>query len=181
MANLIPPAARKKVKTQYWFRVASVWMFLVATACLMVSLLQLPAYVLVSGQLEAFDESFKEAAKDNEEFTFSKAAIERSTEIGLVLKSQHENSGFSEVINALENMTNDEVEIYTFKVLREEGKISVITISGQAKSRTSLADFKNTIESNQLFETAILPLSNLAKDKDIPFQISIEPSVVNEV
>jgi hypothetical protein len=46
---------------------------------------------------------------------------------------------------------------------------------GTADTRAHLSAFKNALEAHTLFKVASLPLSNLAKDKDIDFSITITP------
>jgi hypothetical protein len=55
----------------------------------------------------------------------------------------------------------------------EDGSLKPITISGKADTRSSLATFRSTLLSDPSIEDALLPISNLAQEKDISFLITI--------
>jgi hypothetical protein len=67
-----------------------------------------------------------------------------------------------------------QVESYAFE--RKGVALGKVVVSGVAANRTGLTAFKNAIESDKLFKLATIPLSELAKDKDIPFTLSITPN-----
>jgi hypothetical protein len=49
-----------------------------------------------------------------------------------------------------------------------------MAVSGKAVSRDALLSFSKALKSNHRFESVDLPVSNLAKSKDIEFSISIK-------
>ena len=68
MINLIPPSARKKVLTEYWVRVSTIWLLIFGVACLIVSLILLPVYVLINSQINVYASSADEASSKIMEF-----------------------------------------------------------------------------------------------------------------
>lgn len=173
MANLIPPSARVRVKREYWIRVISVWMMLVGTACLMVATLQAPAYVLVKEQMSVFNHWYKEVEGDSKQFKSLAEVIDRTNEISLMLNKEEEHLLFSDLIKEVEDVATNDIHISDFTISRKEGVVESFNVAGKAASRSSLADFKKDLEASELFESVELPLSNLAKDVDISFNILI--------
>lgn len=178
MINLIPPDARRRVKQEYWIRVVSVWMMLIATALLMVALLRVPVYVLVKSQLEAFSDTYEQATSDDLEFKASEDAIKDANHVGSLLAVTEGSLRFSEVLAAIDSLAGSEIVITSYALTRTDGQVSGITVVGQADTRFALAAFKDALEASDYFESAALPLSNLAKDRDIPFNIVITPTKV---
>lgn len=180
MINLIPPSAQSQVKKEYWIRVISVWLLLIGTAFFIVAILNAPVYVLIRSQLQSFLQEYNQANDESESFATSEATINKANEINTVLASSQSVTSFSTIIEELEKLTGPAVRITNFSLSRQEDAIATIVINGSADSRLSLSEFKDAIEESPLFETATLPLSNFAKDRDVPFSIDIVPSVIIE-
>ena len=56
---------------------------------------------------------------------------------------------------------------------RDGESVREISISGTAASRQALADFRNRLREEDGVESVDLPISNLAKDRDIPFELTV--------
>jgi hypothetical protein len=176
MINLIPPGAQKQVKREYWMRVFTVWIILVASACVMIATLYMPVYVLVKSQLDAFLQAYTQASVESESFKDSEQAVEKANDIAELLSAANKALPFSTVIFELEEVSKEHgVSITEFVLLRDKGKLQPIVLRGTADSRLDLTSFRDAVEAHDLFKSAELPLSNLAKDKDITFSITIEP------
>ena len=176
MINLIPPGAQKKVKHEYWIRVVSVWLMLGAIAFLMITILNIPAYLLVKNQLEFLTTEYQSASDDKRVFAELSQELRDANNIGTLLRTQKETYLFSEIITEIKTQAPGTVILRGFTIRRDDGGIISITVRGQSASRNTLASFRDAIEASDMFESAELPLSNLAKDKDIPFNISIIPT-----
>src|SRR3990167_9368714 len=66
------------------------------------------------------------------------------------------------------------IAVTDFSWARAKDKV-ILSINGVATSRQSLITFENRINSSKYFSEVALPISNLAKDKDIDFQIKLSP------
>lgn len=176
MINLIPPDAQKQVKSEYWIRVVSVWMILVGSAFLLVTILLTPVYVLINGQLESFLYEYNQANSESQSFVESETEITEINKIATLLANADEEVTFSNIIIKIEQLASSDIQIENFTLSRKGGEISPIVVSGQAGSRFALTEFKDAIEASRIFKSVSLPLSNLAKDTDITFSITIIPS-----
>lgn len=180
MINLIPPVAQKSVKRQYLIRLTTVWIILAALACMIVTVLHIPVYVLVQSQLEAFSNEYAQASVESASFDASTKEISRANEIATLLASPKHKVSFTHIINELEMQSGAEVIIKEYTLAQKQGALTTLKILGVADSRLALTTFQERIEAHELFESAVLPLSNLARDRNIPFEITITPEKVQE-
>lgn len=66
------------------------------------------------------------------------------------------------------------IRITAFSWLRSKDKIT-LSVNGVAEDRQKLVMFENKINSSGYFSNVTLPISDLAKDRDIAFQIKFSP------
>ena len=175
MINLIPPDAQKQVKHEYWIRVVTIWMFLVGVSSLLCIFFLVPAYVLVHNQLESFSSQFKEADTNSESLKSSEAAIVHANAISALLTQSENTTNFSTVLVQIEKVKTADMLLFDFNIIRTGDVLTSIIISGTAPSRAALSSFRDALDANPLFGKVELPLSSLAKDKNIPFTITITP------
>lgn len=177
MINLIPPHAQKQVRREYWIRVVSVWGFLLGSALCISAIVYAPTYVLVRSQLQNFLQEYKEANDQNQAFKDSESVIIKANEVAKLLATSGDVVSFSEVIAEIEKTQKDGIIIKTFTLSRKDDGLNPIVITGEARSRSVLTEFRDALEINPLFKSATIPLSELAKDKDIQFSLTILPKV----
>lgn len=178
MINLIPPSAHSQVQREYWIRVVSVWMFLTGCALCIAAILYAPVYVLVEAELGNYLLAYNQASDDSETYTESEKAIQSGNAIAQLLATSDTDTSFSEIIAEIEKQKIQGIRVDDYSIARKDGILGAITIKGNADSRLILTQFKDAIEKSPLFESATLPLSNLAKDRDIPFTVTIIPTAV---
>jgi hypothetical protein len=68
------------------------------------------------------------------------------------------------------------VSITDFSLIKMKDKI-ILSVNGVALDRQSLITFENRISSSKYFSEVTLPISNLAKDRNIDFQIKFSPAL----
>ncbi len=174
MINLIPPHARKEVKHEYWIRVVTVWFFLCITAMGIVALLYIPVYVLIQSQIAAYEETYQRAVQNDSSYKEIQSTLTQTNATAQQLLQGADTQSFSEIIDALERIAGTAVVIEEISSQRnDEGYIETVRVQGIAATREELASFRDMIEAASLFASAELPISNLAKDKDASFAITV--------
>lgn len=176
MANLIPPDAKRAIIIEYWIRVVTVWAVLVGCGLLVVAVLRLPTFVLVRSQLEVFSNAYNQARIQEEVFEEAQHTISEANTLSNLLANSATTTSLSEIVTLLDDIAGVGVTISDFNFQKSDTDITQIDIRGLANTRTALADFSQNIEAHTLFDEAELPISNLAKDKDINFEITIIPA-----
>ena len=175
MINLIPPAAKKKVVKEYWLRVFTIWLFLIGSAFFVVGILNFPAYVLTLSQASIYSEQVENAADELESSEASELLIKDANERAVHLVSKEDGVDFSLLMEQLESLAGAGITITQFNFERKDNKLGPIKISGIAASRADLTSFDDSIEAHASFSEAELPISNLAKDSNINYQITVTP------
>lgn len=173
MINLIPAPARKKVLTEYWIRASSVWLLIFSIACLVVSVLLLPVYVLVNSQIDVYSSSVNEASSKIVEFDASASTITTANNKAQKLFELRQVKQFSDVAATLESLHGQEIVVDGLEFKRQGMILGSVSINGFANNRQSLANFKEALLTLPDVAEVNLPISNLAKDKDIKFAITV--------
>ena len=176
MINLIPPHARKAVTREYWIRVVTVWMFLVACSLVLIATLQAPTYVLINSLSAALEGQFNDARTKQGVFLESEAEILKTNALIDHLGQESEEGRFSNLIYELDNVAGNNVTISQFTFALQEDELGAIALIGNARTRIALSDFRDNLEEHPMFTAVELPISNLVKDRDITFSMKVSLS-----
>ena len=176
MINLLPPQAKKNLTKEYWLRIFSVWALLVSGLCLILSALLLPTYILIHSQ---FNLLAVEDQKNNEiegKFRMAEASVIEANKLAEVLSQSLTNSDFTSIIEAIHSVRTQDIQLTMINLA--QGDAHTVQVQGEAASRASLIQFKSALESSPLFESALIPLSDFARDTKLPFSVTITLSKV---
>ncbi|MCB9811565.1 PilN domain-containing protein [Candidatus Nomurabacteria bacterium] len=171
MMNLIPPQAKRVVTAEYWVRVFTVWLWLLSLGLLISLVLSVPVHFLMGGINKSLSGKFDEVKKQQEQYD---AAVAETKEFNTRLKLLTRGPVLvphSIIINALDDIGGLAVSIdqVTFKA-----DATSVDIVGHAATRADLSNFASALEEHEFFSNVELPISNLAKDRDITFVMSVE-------
>ena len=173
MINLIPQSFKRSVAIEYWTRVLSVGLFIFSAILIASSLLLLPVYVRINSQINTFETAAKEAAERVSEYNLSSETLVKTGTKARLLLELRDEAKFSAIISLLQGMENSQVYIESIDLTRIDTNIAPIQLSGKAMTRQSLADFRTALLSRPEIDTVLLPISNLAQDRDISFSVTI--------
>lgn len=173
MINLIPPTAKKKILVEYWVRVISVWLILWALALFTAASILLPAYVLIGLQVKAQQESAELASQKVADYdTVSKVLVKASQQAKMIV-DEARLPRFSAYALLFERLQGEEIEIMTVRIGRDDKGLTPAVVGGVASDRQALASFRDRLLAEESVTKVDLPISNLARDKDIPFTITV--------
>ena len=174
MINLIPPHARKKVKIEYWVRTCTVWTMLMASGLLITAVFFLPSYVLIRSQLSAYESSYNEAAASDASYQGLESEVRMANAQAQRLLANETEYSFTSILDELDLLTTEAIEVEEITMTRSETlELKEFTIEGTAATRIDLVAYRDAIEAHNFFTSAELPISNLAKDRDVPFNITV--------
>ncbi|MEZ4200508.1 MAG: hypothetical protein R3B69_02870 [Candidatus Paceibacterota bacterium] len=173
MINLIPPSARKLIVREYWIRVITVWFLLITFALWIFLALQVPTYILIDSLHDALVTQFDRAQAEHTEFSELEAEVKKINTLVSHLGAHEDDVYFSELIAELDQRAVAGVTLTQFAMKREEGALKEIDLVGVAPTRTSLSNFRDALEAHERFSKAELPISNLAKERDITFSMKV--------
>jgi hypothetical protein len=173
MINLIPPSAKRSLLLEYWIRVISVWLIIWSVALLVGICLLYPSYVLITHRVTVFETSADEASQKIATYeSVSKSLTQASVEAKIII-NESSSPHFSEFVSLFENLQGTGVEINKISLNRDDTGIAPIQLSGEADNRQALASFRDKLLAEKSIKTVDLPISNLASDKDIKFNITV--------
>lgn len=173
MINLLPPAAKKGILIEYWVRVISVWLILWSLALLAAASLSFPAYVFTATQIKLHQDSATQAMKQVTDYEQTSVALTRASQQARIIVDGQQVDRFSKYVFLLEQLQGTDVQVSTIALERVEDGMAPITVGGTARDRQALASFRDRLLTNEAVVSVDLPISNLAKDKDIQFTISV--------
>lgn len=173
MINLIPPVAKRNVKREYWLRVLVVWLFLFDFCILVAALLTTPSFVLVQGQLAAFEQQMQSAAAEASEQQALSDTIRHANEQAGTVLAVSSVDAITPYLERIEAIRTPAIQLTNLAVQRTETAVSSITVSGVAQTRQSLTGFSNALVADELFTAADVPLANLAANENLGFTIDI--------
>jgi hypothetical protein len=173
MINLIPNTARRSVIKEYWVRVITVYLWLISLAGILIIVFASPVYVLVTSQVDVYAQSAMEAANRVADYDLSAGALVKANQMAQKINSLGTLTSLTEVSDLLESKATTEVRINSYDISRSEGKLNAVQVTGLAATRQSLADFRDSLLAEEKVDDVILPISNLAKDRDIEFSLSV--------
>lgn len=174
MINLIPPVVRNAVVKEYWIRVVSVFLSITSVVALISILFLSPVYVLVSSQVDVYAQSANEAALRVAEYDISAAALVAANGMAQKIVELREVDNFSTTAELLESLQGEDIILEGFEFSRDqEGHLNPVQVTGKASTRQALANFRDILLKQPTIAEVNLPISNLAKDKDIQFSLSV--------
>lgn len=174
MYSLLPEKYIAQRRKDYRLRVMIVLLCGLAAAALVGAGALAPAFIL-SHSLEA-DAVTTAAAikKDREDRGIDKIQKELSQTQPLIdaLAAQESGIAFSSLVESLTARQSSGIMISSIQIARVEGTSSATyEVSGVATTREALIGFKKSIEEDPRFGKVDLPVSGLAKSRDIHFSI----------
>lgn len=172
MINLIPPDAKGAIRREYIVRVSSVWIALVGCALLGASFLLLPTYLFYSNQIRA---SVREAASSEERleaYERMRASLSEAQTFAKRLSLSIESVRASDILAHIEDALTEAIALEGLQIVQEE-KGTRIEVRGKARTRDALRVFLRRIESDTYFLDAQVPVSDLAKDTNLLFTMTV--------
>ncbi len=173
MINLIPPVARKAIVTEYWVRVTSIWLFVLSAVNIVILLLALPVYVLVISQVESYAQSATEAEQRVADYDLSAGSLIRANVAAQKIFELRDIEYFSDVVTQIESVQGSNIIIEGMSFGRKDKALAPVRVTGEAADRQALAGFRDRLIKQENIAEVDLPISNLAKDKDLEFSLSI--------
>lgn len=173
MINLIPATAKHSLIKEYWVRTATVWFFLWSVAILLGVFILIPSYVLTHSQVSAYKDSAQSATEKIANFETVSKELARAGVWAGMLKENFSHPNNSQYIALFRSLEGDGITISQISITWGDSGVEPIIVAGIADNRQALATFRDTLVAQKVVTDVNLPLSNLAKDKDIPFEVTV--------
>ena len=175
MRNLLPAEHRKRVTVEYRLRVAVVVLSLTLVVIIVGIVLLIPSYFLSRSKKDPASEQSALIARSIE-FRESEASVEllkKARDRLLLLADSNKQMSLTSIIRTLTEEKGIGVTIGAFSYAQED-KIGTLTIVGKALRRDNLLAFKEALDQSSYFSSVSLPISDLAKSRDIEFTLTLK-------
>ena len=165
---------REKMLREYRLRLSSLYLAFLGVICLIGAALALPQYALLWSQKNAALVQKEAAQKATEGNTGATSAEVK--QIKSKLWTIKENENVEPMLKVLERLLSKKIPgiSITSVALTRTAETGDIKVSGVASTREALVAFSKNLQSEPRYSNAELPVSSLAKNKDISFSISID-------
>jgi hypothetical protein len=174
MINLIPPVAKRAVRHEYYLRVVVVYLWLAVVSGVIVGTFLVSPLIFIHYQTQVVTEEFAAAADQQAEATELVATVTQDNELLSELSVYAGVEPLLPLVAELQSIAGVDIIIANIKLVRgEDLAIPEVVVSGTAATRQVLATFEKELESVPYFGEIVLPLANLARDQDLPFQLTI--------
>ncbi len=175
--NLLPSEEKEILKKGFRIRVFILLNIFLTIFFIAASIFLIPSYFLAREQLSVIY-SLNTSIKPEDEESISKTLLvpaELENKIKF-FETNLRNKKTFEAISEVVSLKNSGIKIGSifFSKIPEgpEAKVSIL-ISGRAERRDSLINFQTALRESQKFQSVDVPVSSLAKDKDLPFSIDL--------
>ncbi len=178
MINLIPESSKKDVKVEYWCRVIGVWFFLFGTGVLVGAVFFIPTYVLIETQTVGYLTEYGETNEKLEQLPEIETVVNKSNQIASIIMDERENIPALRLLRKVEEVSGEKVSISMVEIRPVGSEEPRMSVSGVAKDRFDLMQFRSDMESSPFFGDIDLPLTQYASERDINFNLLVP--LINE-
>lgn len=173
--TLIPTDLRKSLRHEYHMRTGVVLLFMLSIASVIGIVSLLPSFVYITSEKTSGERSLSSLRDVNKEKTGAESIGElkkQADTLALFNDQSKSKISYSSIIESILGVRGA-VELNSLSVSRTGTTTTVIVLRGIAPSRDSLVVFKGRLESAMSGNKVDLPVSALAKSKDIQFSITV--------
>lgn len=173
MINLIPSNAKKSITIEYWLRVCTSWFVLWAVTLFVSVIVLVPAYVLINIQVSVYESSAKIAQESVTSYEEVSKNLKQASEQAKLIVNSDDDTNIYAYVDLFEQLQDSSIMITKVAVNRTEKGVAPVTVDGRAVDRESLAAFRDRLLAEESVSSVDLPISNLAKDRDIQFTLTV--------
>ncbi len=175
MFNLLPENLRNKIKKEYRFRLA-----IVVLSFVILSQISFLVFLFPSWLISFYKEKDYLVKSDEISKTISALDVASTTSFIKVLNQKLSNineameyPAMMPVFDSILSVKSSAIRLSGIYYTSTDSNSAVVTISGMSDKRDSLVSFTDSLRKIDSFASVDLPISNLAKDKNIDFTVSI--------
>ena len=176
--TLLPEKEMKSLKREYRTRVFIVLCFFVSCGIIIGIIYLFPAFILSYSQGKDSLEKIDTIQKSRELRGIDTISEELSDNYQMIKKLKTDNgmTKVSEIVFEISKLRPSQISLTSFQINKTKetatSSISVI-IQGKAAARESLITFKKNLENDKRIIKVELPVSDLAKSKNISFSVRL--------
>ncbi len=174
MINLIPPQGHTSAHREYLLRVGSAVAVLFGFVMLVLTAAHIPTYVLIDVQIKTLEATAEKESGKEDRIKEADEEVKLSNVVLTRLKAVPEKKfTTADILSEIQKSAPASISFRTFLLHNTGKEAQTIQVQGVADTRESLAQFKVALEASTLFDRAEVPISDLARDVDLPFAMTV--------
>ena len=173
MANLVPQLAKKRIAFEYWVRVLTAWFLLWAVAFVIGGVLLFPVYIFTKTQVAVHAESASAAEESVVDYETVSAELKQANIQAQLVIEDARKTRASDYVSLFNSLEGQGVVITELNFSKNKTIVEPIRLTGIATDREALAAFRERLLAPPAIATVNLPISSLAKESDITFNMTI--------
>lgn len=175
LTNLLPEERMRSLRHMYFIRLAVVAVVLLSGVTIVHAVLLLPSFMYLRNQVGERSAALAAltttlAGSEEKEISTRVAALAEDSAYLARLSSVPKASA---AIRAITALPRPGIRLTGFSFAPKEGEEASMSVSGVATTREALRTFEQSLANQPFVTSADLPISAYAKERDIPFTISL--------
>lgn len=170
LQNLLPNEQKKSLEVEYYTRLVTVVVLLLAGSVMIGIFALVPGYIHIIFELQT-QEKLLESQKENIEDTRSLAQeLSQSSAMLTFLEKETSQEKLTTLLREVLRERPSGIVLTGFSYNRNNAKLSLQAV---AATRDLVVPYTQAIEASTYFETAPVPLSDLAKNTNLEFHLNV--------
>lgn len=174
MLNFVLEKNKKNIIEEYFIRVFNIFLIFFLFSIILLITLLLPSVFYIKYENNIVSQqllSIKDKVGNNNEDPIE--IIKNTNFITKIIDSEIENYDFTGILEKVISLKNNNIKIHSFSIIKNSNNKIEIIIDGISKTRDSLTSFNKKLKESGLFEKVELPVSDLIKNIDSNFKITL--------
>ena len=147
--------------------------FLFSGVAILLVVAQIPTYVLIDAQIKALEIEIAQESEKKDALKDAENEVRMTKEVLAQMKATSTSASMSMVIDEIQERALTSIFFKAFYMDAPQGVLEKVQIQGVARTREELIQLKRNLESSDMFLKAEVPISDLARDADLPFAIAL--------
>lgn len=170
LQNLLQPEQKKELDIEYYVRLLTVTALMLTGAVIIGATALIPVYMQVIGEMSVNEEKYEMLKENIDDTKLLTDEVSRSSTMMALLEEKSSQVKLSTLLTEVLSVRPHGITITGFAFSATSKTLSIL---GIASTRDLVVPYAQTIETNKYFEKAPVPISNLAKNTNLDFQIAI--------
>lgn len=175
MFNLLPDSLKEEIIKEYKLRKLIIVLLIIVFLQASFFVFMMPSWVNLSNKENELLERVKKF--DNSPIVSGANALKLTVKLlnseAIVMDKTLEYQEFIPILNTIISNKTNSIKITDVLFTSISSSTSMLVVQGVSSTRDDLVNYKNTLDQTKMFKSVDLPVSNLAKDRNIVFSINL--------
>jgi hypothetical protein len=174
MSNLLPRIDKRRIRTAYHLRLATLWLTMLGIAFVIASFLFAPAYLLTRvSERTAAETLTAMKASSTPEYQTALKDIDDANILAKRLLAKRTHVSVTDIVGAIDTEVTEGIVLSGITYEVSEKDILVLSVEGTATTRDTLASFIERLKKNRYVSEASVPFEQLAQATNARFTATV--------